>query len=57
MTAFSAQEVAAILASYDFSGIGTIVDVGGGQGALLAALLLANPHLSGVSLRSTGRCG
>ncbi len=48
MTAFSAQEVAAILAGYDFSGIGTLVDVGGGQGALLSALLLAHPHLSAV---------
>lgn len=48
MTAFSAHEAAAILAGYDLSGVATIVDVGGGQGALLAALLRANPHLSGV---------
>ena len=27
---------------------GTLVDVGGGQGSLLAALLRANPHVHGV---------
>lgn len=37
-----------ILASYDFSGLKHIVDVGGGRGALLAALMGAVPHTSGV---------
>jgi hypothetical protein len=32
----------------DFSGVGTLVDVGGGHGALLSAILLANPRLRGV---------
>lgn len=36
------------LAQYDFDGLGTIVDVGGGQGALLAAVLKANPAAQGV---------
>ncbi len=37
-----------ILAAYDFSGINRIVDVGGGCGILLAAILKAHPHLQGV---------
>lgn len=48
MAALSAPVVAAVADAYDFSGIGTLVDVGGGYGALLAALLRANPGLSGV---------
>jgi hypothetical protein len=38
----------AIAAAYDFAGEGTVVDVGGGPGALLAAILQANPGLHGV---------
>src|SRR5712691_9931004 len=38
----------AVLASYDFSAIDTVVDVGGGQGATLAAILQSNPKLTGV---------
>ena len=34
--------------AYDFADIGTLVDVGGGYGALLAAILTAHPHLKGV---------
>ena len=48
MTAFSEQEAAAILRAYDSSGTSTIVDVGGGQGALLAAILRAHPQARGV---------
>ncbi|MGH9211421.1 MAG: methyltransferase [Acidimicrobiales bacterium] len=48
MTAGSAQQIAPLLASYDFGTIGTVVDVGGGHGALLAAVLKAHPHLRGV---------
>jgi hypothetical protein len=48
MSAYSAQEAAAILAAYDFSGVSTVVDVGGGHGALLAALLHEHQHLSGI---------
>src|SRR2546427_129141 len=35
-------------AAYDFADTGTIVDVAGGQGALLAAILRANPGARGV---------
>ncbi len=34
--------------TYDFADIGTLVDVGGGYGALIAAILTAYPHLKGV---------
>ena len=48
MSAFSQQEAAAILAAYDFSAASSLVDVGGGLGALLAAILNAYPHARGV---------
>jgi O-methyltransferase domain/Dimerisation domain len=48
MTTFSAQEAGAIAAAYDFSGIGTLTDLGGGHGLLLATILQANPALRGV---------
>jgi hypothetical protein len=38
----------AVLASYDFSGHHRVVDVGGGQGATLAAILEAHPGITGV---------
>ncbi len=40
----------ALLASYDFSPFRVVADVGGGQGATLAAVLLACPSLRGVLL-------
>jgi O-methyltransferase domain/Dimerisation domain len=48
MTGFSEQEAGAILEAYDFSAVRTIVDVGGGQGALMAALLRTDAHLHAV---------
>jgi hypothetical protein len=48
MTNVSSMENAAITAAYKFSGIRTLVDVGGGNGSLLAAILKANPKLKGV---------
>jgi hypothetical protein len=38
----------ALVDAYDFGRFGTIVDVGGGNGALLAALLAAYPALRGI---------
>lgn len=38
----------AISAVYDFSRFGTVTDVGGGDGTLLAALLARHPRLSGT---------
>jgi hypothetical protein len=50
MSGFSEQEIAAILEAYDFADFTTVVDVGGGQGALIAALLKTYSHLRGVIL-------
>ena len=38
----------AIIDAYDFSGIATLTDVGGGHGALMAEILGANPAMKGV---------
>jgi hypothetical protein len=48
MTATSSTELPAIVAAYDFSKFERLVDVGGGEGALLHGILLANPKLRGV---------
>jgi SAM-dependent methyltransferase len=48
MTSGSALDASALVAAYDFSRFERIVDVGGGHGELLRAILLANPKLSGV---------
>jgi hypothetical protein len=48
MTSISTSETASIVEAYDFARFGTIVDVGGGRGGLLAAILSANPHLQGT---------
>jgi O-methyltransferase domain/Dimerisation domain len=44
----TAEEAMAVAPVYDFSGLTTVVDVGGGRGALLAAILKRNPHLRGI---------
>jgi hypothetical protein len=38
----------AIASGYDWSGVATVLDVGGGTGKLISAILAANPHLKGV---------
>ncbi len=48
MTDFSRQETEAMLASFDFSGILHLVDVGGGRGGLLQRVLRAFPQLQGT---------
>ncbi|MBW4633678.1 MAG: methyltransferase [Iphinoe sp. HA4291-MV1] len=48
MTSASAMYNPAIISAYDFSSITMLVDIGGGQGAFLAAILQANPHLNGI---------
>ena len=37
-----------IIAGLDCSGAGTVADIGGGYGGLLAAILQAHPHLAGI---------
>jgi hypothetical protein len=48
MTVISRRAVAGIVEAYDFSRALTVVDVGGGQGTLIAGILKANPHLHGI---------
>ncbi len=42
------QVAGAVVGTFDFSPFGTIVDVGGGYGALLAAVLRENPQARGI---------
>jgi SAM-dependent methyltransferase len=48
MTNRSGEENEAVVTAYDFSGIDTLVDVGGGHGSFLASILGANPGLRGI---------
>jgi len=48
MIGFHGSEPAAVAAGYDFSSIGTLVDVGGGTGNLLMTVLEAYPTVHGV---------
>jgi hypothetical protein len=48
MTAQSKLHNDAIVDSYDFSGVRTVVDVGGGHGATLAAILKQYPTMRGI---------
>lgn len=50
MTLFTMHSADAIAAAYDFSRFGTLVDVGGGEGVLLAALLERYPNARGILL-------
>ncbi|WP_066900617.1 methyltransferase [Mycolicibacterium houstonense] len=48
MTSVSELAIAPVVAAYDFSRFGTIADIGGGHGRLLAAILQATPTAQGV---------
>lgn len=48
MAGIHGAEAAAVVKAYDFSKVNTLVDLGGGTGTLLAAILQANAHLRGV---------
>jgi O-methyltransferase domain len=48
MTAQSNLHNAAIVDAYDFTGVRTVVDVGGGHGATLAAIVTRYPGTNGV---------
>ncbi|OBA57474.1 hydroxyneurosporene methyltransferase [Mycobacterium sp. 1100029.7] len=48
MTDLSAMEIPPVVAAYDFSRFSTIVDVAGGHGRLLSAILNATPHARGI---------
>jgi len=48
MTGVHGPETAVMLDAYDFSGIETLVDVGGGNGSMLLAVLQKYPALQGI---------
>src|SRR5258706_7726078 len=48
MESYTRQAIPAVLAAYDFGGIQRLIDVGGGHGQLMCAILRAYPSLRGV---------
>ena len=48
MIGIHGPETTAVAKAYDFSGIANLVDIGGGTGNLISAILRANPKLSGI---------
>jgi hypothetical protein len=48
MMSRSGPENDAVISAYDFSSFGTVIDVGGGQGTLLATILQATANARGV---------
>lgn len=48
MSDFGRGVAAALVREYDFSGLAKIVDVGGGNGSLVSAILLAHPAMTGI---------
>ena len=54
MVGFHGAEPPAVAAAYDFSGVGTVVDVGGATGNMLAAHPVA-PRRRCAACCSTGR--
>ncbi|WBB63098.1 methyltransferase [Streptomyces sp. WMMC500] len=50
MGTVTAAQTAPVVSGFDFGGVGHLVDVGGGDGTLLAALLRAYPHLRATLL-------
>jgi hypothetical protein len=50
MTNLSSMLAYAVLMAYDFTGISSLVDIGGGEGRLLRKILELNPEMRGVVL-------
>lgn len=48
MTGFHGPETQAMIESYDYAGVNTLVDIGGGNGSVLTAVLKNNPALKGI---------
>lgn len=48
MTGIHGRETVAMLEAYDFSGINTLADIGGGNGSLLSAALQKYPNMKGI---------
>jgi hypothetical protein len=48
MTSIHGRETGAMLDAYDFSGVGTLADIGGGNGSTLLGVLRRHPSLRGL---------
>jgi len=48
MSASTVRTANAVIEAYDFSGVKTVIDLAGGRGALIAAILKRHPHVQGV---------
>ncbi len=48
------QSAEAVVDAYDFTHAGTVIDVAGGQGQLIRAVLRLNPRVNGVLVESSG---
>jgi len=48
MTSFHGHETPAMLEAYDFSGVDTLADIGGGNGSLIGAVLRRYPKMKGI---------
>lgn len=52
--AATAKSADAVVEAYDFTHAATVVDVGGGDGQLIRAVLRANPGVAGILVESAG---
>ena len=48
MTGFHGAETQAMIDAYDYAGVNTVVDIGGGNGTVLAAVLKRHPNIKGI---------
>jgi hypothetical protein len=48
MTGIHGRETAAMLNAYDFTGIGTLADIGGGSGEVISSVLSRHANMSGI---------
>lgn len=48
MASFTGQEIDSILSAYDFNNFAKIIDIGGGNGALICAVLKRYPQIKGT---------
>lgn len=48
MTGFHGPETEAMIGAYDYAGVNTLVDIGGGNGTVLKAVLSKHPAMKGI---------
>jgi hypothetical protein len=57
MTGVHGRETEAMLEAYDFTGVGTLADIGGGNGSVLTAILRRHPAMHGILFDLPGVVG